>query len=70
VKFRDAMLSAGRAYLYRVLSESGGDVRRAAVIAGVNRTTMYKLLPKYGIAIERKASVKPVEPLCKYPVKP
>ena len=70
MKYRDAMLSAGRAYFYRVLSEAQGDVTKAAQIAGLNRTTMYKILPKYGIAVEKRAYVKQTEQNGKYPIKP
>ena len=69
MKYREAMLSAGQAYFYRVLSEAHGDITRAAQIAGLNRTTLYKILPKYGINIEKRAYVKQGEPNGKYPIK-
>ena len=57
VKYREAMLSAGQAYFYRVLSEANGDITRAAQIAGLNRTTLYKILPTYR-ATARTAKAK------------
>lgn len=70
MKYREAMLSAGQAYFYRILSEAHGDMRRAAHLAGLHRSTMYKILPKYGIAIDKRAYVKQVEQGGKYPIKP
>lgn len=55
---KEAMAEAGRAYLLRTLEEANGNLARAAKIAGVHRVTMYALLPRYGIGIERKVEVK------------
>ncbi len=38
-----------RAYLTRVLRETGGNVTRAAVLAGRYRAELYKMMHKYGI---------------------
>lgn len=70
MKYRDAMLSAGQAYLYRLLSETGGNMAEAARVAGVHRVTMYKLLEKHGIAVEHRSYVKREDPNGKYPIKP
>ena len=69
MKYREAMLSAGQAYFYRLLSEAHGDMTRAAQLAGLHRTTMYKILPKYGIEIDKRAYVKQSEAIGKYPFK-
>ena len=69
MKYREAMLSAGQAYFYRVLSESQGNMTRAAEIAGLNRTTMYKILQKYGVKVEHRPYVKQDQPNGKYPIK-
>ncbi|MBT8494768.1 MAG: sigma-54-dependent Fis family transcriptional regulator [Deltaproteobacteria bacterium] len=45
-----------RRYLVELLRENQGNVRQAAEIAGVNHVTLYRLLKKHGIAIERKVS--------------
>ena len=60
--YKEAIRSAGRAYLYRILSESRGNVTDAAKIAGVNRVTMYALLERHGVAVETRRHVKQVEP--------
>ena len=69
MKYREAMLSAGQAYFYRLLSEAHGDMALAAKLAGLNRTTMYKILPKYGIEIEKRAYVRHGGATGKYPIK-
>ena len=69
MKYRDAMLAAGQAYFYRLLSESNGDMAKAAQTAGLSRTTMYKILPKYGIVVEHRHHVKHGKPDGKYPIK-
>lgn len=69
MKYREAMLSAGQAYFYRLLSEANGDITKAAQLAGLNRTTMYKILPKYGIKVEHRPYVKQDQPNGKYPIK-
>lgn len=53
-----ALYDAGRAYCFRVLSQTGGDVRKAAKIAGVHRVTMYRTLAKYGIQIVVRKSIR------------
>lgn len=66
--YREAMLSAGSAYLYRVMSEAKGNIRAAAKLAGIHRATMYKLLEKHGIAVEHRRYVRQTEPAGKYPI--
>lgn len=61
------MLQAGQEYFAKLMSEANGDMAKAAQLAGLARTTMYKILPKYGIAVEKSATVRQVEPQRKYP---
>ncbi len=56
--YREAVRSAKRAYLYRILSETGGNMAKAAKAAGVHRTTFYKLLEKHGIAVEHRKYIR------------
>lgn len=56
--YREAMASAKRAYLYRILSETGGNMARAAKVAGVHRTTFYKLLERHGIQVEHRKYIR------------
>lgn len=46
-----------RAYLFRVLSQTGGQMKKAAAIAGVHRQTFYKLLEKHGLKVEHRRYV-------------
>ena len=39
-----------RRYIQRVLEESGSNVSRAAVVLGVDRRSLYRMLQRYGIA--------------------
>jgi len=57
VTIHQALETAGRDYLVRVLSEAGGCVAKASVVAGVHRTTFYKLMEKYGVKVERQVKV-------------
>ncbi|MFZ5648299.1 MAG: sigma 54-interacting transcriptional regulator [Bacillota bacterium] len=41
-------------YLMKAIRESGGNMTRAAELLGVNRTTVYRRLRKYGIDIKLK----------------
>jgi len=43
-----------REYLVKLLTECGGNVRRAAERAGVNTVTLYRLLKKRGVELERQ----------------
>lgn len=52
------MAAAKRAYLHRTLSESGGNMALAAKVAGVHRTTFYKLLQKHGISAEHRKHIR------------
>jgi two-component system response regulator GlrR len=45
----DAREEHDRAYLTLVLMETGGNVSRAAAVAGRYRAEFYKLMRKYGI---------------------
>ena len=47
--YAEAMATARREYLRRVLEYSNGKAYLAALIAGVNRTHFYKLLAQYGV---------------------
>lgn len=60
--YRESVASAKRAYLYRTLSESGGNMARAAKVAGVHRTTFYKLLKKNGISVEHRKYIRQPAP--------
>lgn len=65
VTWREAMKAAGRSYLMRLLEETRGDVTAAARIAGVHRATLYNLMARFGVTVDRKALPKWVEPLGK-----
>jgi transcriptional regulator of acetoin/glycerol metabolism len=60
VTLREARYEAVRAYLYRLLSETGGNMRKAAKIAGVHRVTIYKEFKKHGIQVENRKYVRMV----------
>jgi DNA-binding NtrC family response regulator len=51
VTYREAMDTANREYLTRVLAEARGKVEAAAILAGVHRATMYKLIARYGVIV-------------------
>lgn len=48
------MNSAAKAYLFRVLSDTGGNMAKAAIRAGVHRQTIYKLLEKHGLKVQHR----------------
>lgn len=54
---KDHLAEAARVYLALLLSETNGDVTKAAKIAGVDRTQMYRLFRKYGLAMKRRGFV-------------
>lgn len=54
--YREAMRSAGRVYLFKVLEETRCDVTAAARIAGVHLATLYKLMAKCGLEVDRRFS--------------
>lgn len=56
--YREAVKSAKRAYLYRVLSETGGNMAKAAKLAGVHRVSFYKLLERHGIKVVHRAYIQ------------
>jgi transcriptional regulator of acetoin/glycerol metabolism len=58
VTLKEALRDAGRAYLYRVLSEAGGNMAKAAKIAGVHRVTFYRTCEKYGLKVENRKYVR------------
>ena len=43
-------------YLAELLEECGGNVRRAAALAGVNTVTLYRLLRRRGLRLDRRVS--------------
>gem|GEM_PF-4176799 len=50
-----------RRYLTQLLEECNGNVRLAASRAGVNPVTMYRLLKKRGLTINREVRAKAVD---------
>lgn len=62
VTFREAMSSAARAYLFRVLSDTGGNMAKAAQRAGVHRQSMYNLLKKHGLKVQHRKYERPTSP--------
>lgn len=48
------MEQCAREYLARVLLMTGGNVTRAAKIAGRSRTEMYRLMHRYGVEWRRE----------------
>lgn len=56
--YREAITSAKRAYLYRVLSESGGSMTKAAKLAGVNRVNLYRIMKRHGVQVEHRRYVR------------
>lgn len=50
---KEAIESAARGYLYRTLSETRGNVTKAAEIAGYSRTMFYPVLRRYGVIVGR-----------------
>lgn len=65
--YREAMTSAKRAYLFRVLSSNGGNMAKAAREAGVHRTDFYRLLKRNGISVENRKYVRVAEPVLNSP---
>jgi transcriptional regulator of acetoin/glycerol metabolism len=47
--FAQVINGAAREYLKRVLDAAGGNVSRAARVAGVHRSQMYRMLGRYGV---------------------
>jgi transcriptional regulator with GAF, ATPase, and Fis domain len=63
-QLRDEWLGpAERRYLAELMVESGGSVRRAARLAGLDAVTLYRLLRKRGVAFGRAAAYAPL-PTC------
>ena len=44
--YRETMWEAEKAYLHDVLTAAGGNVSRAAVLAGLNRTHLHVMLSR------------------------
>jgi two-component system response regulator HydG len=53
LSFRDAKAQFERDFFVQLLDETGGNVQRAAELAGIHRTTLYEKLGKLGIEVER-----------------
>jgi hypothetical protein len=53
VTLKEAIDSAVRGYLYRVLSDARGNAARAARVAGVSKQNFYRVLRRYGIVTGR-----------------
>lgn len=52
--FREHLRAEARGYWVRMLALTHGNVSLCAQIARVNRTHVYKLLRRYGIAVQRR----------------
>ena len=50
---KEALESAARGYLYRTLSETRGNITKAAKHAGYSRQMFYKVLHRYGVIVGR-----------------
>jgi hypothetical protein len=46
-----------RMYLRRLVESTGGNLARAASIANVDRTTLYRLIEKHNVGVRREAAV-------------
>lgn len=55
---KESRASSDRAYLFRLLSDAGGNLNKAARIAGIHRTSLYKLLEKRGLKVEHRKYVR------------
>jgi transcriptional regulator of acetoin/glycerol metabolism len=60
-RLREVADEAIKAELYRSLAATNGDIARAAMNLGTNRTYIYCLLKRYGIKIEREKRARLVE---------
>ena len=58
MSFKEAIDSAARAYLFRVISQANGNGAKAAKIAGVCKPQFYRLLRRYGIITGRMREAK------------
>jgi len=47
-----------RLYLRRLVHRAGGNLARAARLANVDRTTLYRLIEKHGIGVRRGSTVE------------
>ncbi len=50
-----------RIYLRRLVDRSGGNLARAARVANVDRTTLYRLLEKHNIGVRWEGAGEPGE---------
>jgi len=53
MKYADAMIQARRLYWRDLMHETGGNVTKAAELAGVNRTWLHGMLVKLGLRKKR-----------------
>jgi len=56
-----------RAFLGVVLKEAGGNIAKAARLAGLSRTGLYRLMSKYGIEVAEKGA-EPIVPVLGEPM--
>jgi transcriptional regulator of acetoin/glycerol metabolism len=54
MKFKEAIRAAERAYLERVLHEAKWNIPLAAQMAGLDRTTIYKVAHRVGLMGKKK----------------
>lgn len=52
--FRQHMQQCAREYLAHLLWRTGGNISRAAHLAGRNRTDMYKILKRYDVKLPNR----------------
>lgn len=48
---KEAIRAAGKDYLERLMVECRGKMEVAAMEAGISRQALYKLAPRYGVAL-------------------
>ena len=60
-RLREVADEAIKGELYRSLAATNGDIARAAMNLGTNRSYIYALLKRYGIKIEREKRARLVE---------
>ena len=60
-RLREVADEAIKGELYRSLAATNGDIARAAVNLGTNRTYLYTLLKRFGITIVREKRARLVE---------
>lgn len=55
----DARAAFEREYLEGLIKAAGGNVSEAARIAGVDRTTLYKMAERLGVSFDRSGALEP-----------